>query len=145
MEFSNLPEKGTKEYAIANVLSRPDSLNGFYKSAKLGLEFEDIKDLPASIITSRANIADTITDEFRARGADLNDEAVLLEIREELSKRAFTPIRRSEAVMTAIFNLLGLVFYYAVALGIWGLALDKSPKRGGPAFHSRCSRAYLIR
>jgi len=43
-----------------------------------------------------------------------------------LSDIPVTPISKKDATMTAIWNSLGLMLYYGISIGIWGLIFKKS-------------------
>jgi hypothetical protein len=81
MKFmNNLPEKGTKEYALADVLSRPNAINGLYRKLKLPLEWENLNKKSAIYITHVADLADRVIQEARDNGKDLDNSKVQEEI-----------------------------------------------------------------
>ncbi len=79
--MNKLPEKGTKEYAMADVLSRPFGVNGLYDKLKLPLRYEDLSKKDAVYITHVADLADSQIREALNSGKDLNDSKVQEEIR----------------------------------------------------------------
>jgi hypothetical protein len=72
----------------------------------------------------KADSADKIIAEAEAQGKDTNNPDVMKELGKEINALG-TPIHRSEAVMTAISATLHMIFYYGIAIGIWGLAFRK--------------------
>jgi hypothetical protein len=79
--MSNLPEKGTKEYAMADALSRPFGINGLYEKLKLPLNYEDLNKKDPIYITHVADLADSKIREAINSGKDLDDPKVQDEIR----------------------------------------------------------------
>ena len=79
--MNKLPDKGTKEYAMADVLSRPFGVNGLYEKLKLPLRYEDLNKKDALYITHIADLADSKIREAVNSGKDLNDPKVQDEIR----------------------------------------------------------------
>lgn len=78
--MSNLLQKGTKEYALADVLSRPNAMNGFYTKLKLPLEWENLNKKDAFYITHMADLADRVIQEAIDNGKDLDNTKVQEEI-----------------------------------------------------------------
>lgn len=78
--MSKLPEKGTKEYALADVLSRPNAMNGMYKKLKLPLQWENLNKKDAIYITYIADLADRKIKEAIDSGKDLDDPKAQKEI-----------------------------------------------------------------
>jgi len=78
--MGELPKQGTKEYALADVLSRPNAINGLYRKLKFPLEWENLKTKDAMYITHMADFADNLIAEAISSGKDLDDP----EVREEL-------------------------------------------------------------
>ena len=66
-------EKGTRNYALADVLSRPNTINGLYKKLKLPLEYENLKKKEAIYITHIADLADKAIKEAVDLGEDLDN------------------------------------------------------------------------
>lgn len=78
--MKNLPQKGTKEYALADVLSRPNAMNGLYMKLKLPLEWENLNKKDAIFITHIADLADKTIQEAIENGKNLDDHKVQEEI-----------------------------------------------------------------
>lgn len=78
--MNKLPEKGTKEYALADVLSRPNAINGLYKKLKLPLEWENLNNKDVIYVTHRADLADRVIQEAIDNGKDLDDHKTREEI-----------------------------------------------------------------
>ena len=78
--MSELPKEGTKEYALADVLSRPNAMNGLYRKLKLPLEWENLNKKDAIYITHIANLADRAIQDAEKDGKDLDDKKVQEEI-----------------------------------------------------------------
>lgn len=112
-----------------DIYSRANSINGKYRIAKLELDnLAPIKDSDIFFLETlkmRADLADKMFSEAKSQGRDINDESVIKEIGEEIISLG-SPIRRHEAVMTAIFVALRLMTYYGVAISIWGGVFKKS-------------------
>lgn len=79
--MNNFPEKGTKEYALADVLSRPNAMNGMYGKLKLPLEWENLNNKDAVYITHTADLADEVIQKAIDGEKDLNDYKVQEELR----------------------------------------------------------------
>ena len=78
--MNNLPEKGTKKYALADVLSRPNAINDMYRKLKLPLEWENLNKKDAIYITHMADLADRVIQEAIDNGKDLDNTKVQEEI-----------------------------------------------------------------
>lgn len=78
--MDELPKKGTKEYALADALSRSNAINGVYKRLKFPLEYDDLVKKDAIYITHIADLADGLIAEATANNRDLDNPKV----REEL-------------------------------------------------------------
>ena len=74
------PKEGTKEYALADALSRPNAINGLYRKLKLPLEWENINKKDAIYITHIANLADRVIQEAVDKGKDLDNHKVQEEL-----------------------------------------------------------------
>ncbi|MBP9695359.1 MAG: hypothetical protein KBD73_03080 [Candidatus Magasanikbacteria bacterium] len=74
--MNELPEKGTREYVLADILSRPNALNGLYSKLKLPLEWEDLNKKDAAYITHVADLADRVIKEAIESGKNLEDQKV---------------------------------------------------------------------
>lgn len=79
--MNEFPEKGTKEYALADVLSRPNAMNGLYRKLKFPLEWENLNKKEAIYITHMADLADRVIQEAIDSGKDFNDHKVQEELR----------------------------------------------------------------
>ena len=79
--MDELPKEGTKEYALVDVLSRPNAILGLYRKLKLPLEWEDLNNKDATYITHIADLADRIIQEAIDAGKDLEDDKVQEELR----------------------------------------------------------------
>lgn len=78
--MSELPKNGTKEYALADVLSRPNELKGLYRKLKLPLRWEDLNKKEAAYITHIADLADKVIKEAVDSGKDLDNPKVQKEL-----------------------------------------------------------------
>ena len=78
--MSDLPKQGTREYALADVLSRENAMNGLYQKLKFPLEWKDLNKKEAVYITHMADLADRIIKEAIASGKDLDDRKVQEEL-----------------------------------------------------------------
>ncbi len=78
--MNNLPEKGTKEYALSDVLSRSNAMNGLYRKLKLPLGWENLNKKDAIYITHMADLADRVIREAIDNGKDLDSHKVQEEI-----------------------------------------------------------------
>ncbi len=78
--MSEFSKKGTVEYALADVLSRPNMLNGLYQKLRFPLMWEHLRKKDASYITHVANLADKIIAEAISNGRDLNNPNVKEEL-----------------------------------------------------------------
>jgi len=74
--MNELPKKGTREYALADVLSRPNALNGLYTKLKLPLEWKNLNKKDAVYITHIADLADRAIKEAIDNGEDLDNQKV---------------------------------------------------------------------
>lgn len=112
------------ELIMADLYSRPNAINGKYRVAKIGLNDLSVinkKDVfYLQTLKMKADLADIVIDEAESQGKNTNNPEIMKELGEEINS-AGTPIYRSEAVMIAIFSSLQLIFYYGVAVSIWGL------------------------
>jgi hypothetical protein len=114
----------------ADLYSRPNYMSGRYKAAKIvGLEnFEKIKSSDVFFLETlqvRANSADRIFDEAKAKGRDLNNASVLSELSKEINSLG-TPIHGSEAITAAIWCVAQVIVLYALVVGVWGVVFEKS-------------------
>jgi len=73
-------KKGTKEYALADVLSRENAINGLYKKLKLPLEWENLNKKDAIYITHIADLADRAIQDAINNGKNLENNKVQEEI-----------------------------------------------------------------
>lgn len=78
--MNGLPKKGTKDYALADVLSRPNAINGLYKKLKFPLEWEHLNRKDAIYITHIADFADKVIEEAKDDGKNLDDPKVQEEL-----------------------------------------------------------------
>jgi hypothetical protein len=78
--MDKIPKKGTKEYALADVISRPNAIAGLYKKLKLPLEYEDLNKKNAVYIIHIADLADKAIQTAIDNGKDLDDHKVQEEI-----------------------------------------------------------------
>lgn len=78
--MNELPEKGTKEYTLADVLSRPNAINGLYRKLKLPLEWENLNKKDAIYITHMADLADRVIQEAMDSEKDLDNRKVQEEL-----------------------------------------------------------------
>lgn len=78
--MSKLPKKGTKEYALADVLSRPNMLNGLYKKIGFPLGWEHLNKKDTFYITHVADLADRLIAESINNGRDLDDHKIQEEL-----------------------------------------------------------------
>lgn len=129
METKKVEDLNRGELIKADLYSRPNAMNGKYRSGNLGLdELVRIKDGDIFFLETlqmKANLADKMIAEAESQGKDTSDPKVMKELGEEIN-RVGTPLHRSEAVITSIFASLQLIAYYGIAIGIWGLVFKKS-------------------
>ncbi len=78
--MNELPKKGTKEYALADILSRPNAMNGLYRKLELPLEWENLNKKDAAYVTHVADLADRVIREAVDSGKDLDDHKVQSEL-----------------------------------------------------------------
>jgi len=78
--MSELPIQGTREYALADVLSRRNALNGLYQKLKFPLEWKDLNKKDAVYITHMADLADRVIKEAVDSEKDLNNQKVQEEL-----------------------------------------------------------------
>jgi predicted naringenin-chalcone synthase len=78
--MSELPKKGTKEYALADALSRVNAMNGLYRKLKLPLEWEDLNKKDAVYITHMVDLADRVIQEAIDNRKDLDDHKIQEEL-----------------------------------------------------------------
>lgn len=129
METKKFEDLNKGDQIKADLYSRPNAMNGKYRVGQLGLD--DLAGIKSSDIffletlKVRADSADRIIAEAETQGKDTTDPSVMKELGEEINALG-KPIHRSESIMTAIFNSIGLVLYYGIAFGIWGLVFNKS-------------------
>lgn len=113
----------------ADLYSRPNALNRKYRMGQLGLDkLEDIKSRDIFFLETlqvRADSADRMIEEAESQGKDTNDPNIMKEIGEEINALG-KPIHRSESIMTAMLVSLQVIFYYGIAIGIWGLVFEKN-------------------
>lgn len=113
----------------ADLYSRPNAMNGKYRSAQIGLDdFTEIKDRDLFFLETlkmKADLADKMIAEAETQGKDIDDPKVMKELGEQINTLG-KPIHRSEAVMTAVWCVLQLIISYAVVGGIWGLVFKKN-------------------
>lgn len=78
--MDKLPEKGTRDYALADVLSRPNTMNGLYGKLQLPLDYKDLNKKDPLFITHMADVADRAIQEALDAGKDLNNQKVQEEV-----------------------------------------------------------------
>lgn len=78
--MNNFPKKRTREYALADVLSRPNAMNGMYRKLKLPLEWENLNNKDAVYIIHTADLADEVIQKAIDEGKDLKDYKVQEEL-----------------------------------------------------------------
>ena len=78
--MNNIPKKGTREYALADVLSRQNAMNGLYRKLKFPLEWENLNKKDAIYITYLADLADRVILEAINNRKDLEN----IKVQEEL-------------------------------------------------------------
>lgn len=78
--MNEFPENRTKEYVLADVLSRPNAVNGLYRKLKLPLEWENLNKKDSLYITHIADLADKVIQEAVDSGKDLDDHKVQEEL-----------------------------------------------------------------
>ncbi len=71
--MNELSKKEAKEYALADVFSRPNAMNGLYRKLKFPLEWENLNKKDAIYITHIADLADRVIQEAINSGKDLDD------------------------------------------------------------------------
>lgn len=78
--MSEVPEKETREYALADALSRPNAMSGLYTKLKFPLEYKDLNKKDPIFIGHVIDHADKIIKEAMDSGKDLDDPKVQQEI-----------------------------------------------------------------
>ncbi len=81
MSMKELPKEGTKEYALADALSRSNAINGVYTKLKFPLDWEDLNKKDAIHITYLVDVADRIIKEAVDGGKDLGDHKIQEELK----------------------------------------------------------------
>ena len=114
----------------AELITRPNATNGKYRACKfrlvnLALEIKDSDIFHLEMLQMKANFADKIISEAESQGKDTTDPNVMKELGEKINA-AYTPIPKSESVMTAVIVSFRLIAWYGIAIGIWGLVFKKS-------------------
>lgn len=113
----------------ADLYSRNNAMNGKYKAGNLGLDdLAKIKDKNIFFLETlkmKADLADKMITEAESQGINTSDPQVMKKLGEEINEIG-TPLHKSEAVMTAVWCVLQLIFIYAIVGGIWGLVFKKS-------------------
>lgn len=74
--------------ARANILGRPNEMNGRYKAGNFGLDFWDEERLPEPLerIIQRADLADQLIAEAESHGQDVDNPMVLKELAAKVNK-----------------------------------------------------------
>jgi hypothetical protein len=91
----------------------------------LALEAKDSDIFYLQALQMKANFADKVIAEAESKGKDTTDPNVLKELGEKINA-AYTPIHKSESVMTAVFVSFRLIIWYGITIGIWSLVFNKS-------------------
>lgn len=78
--MTEIPKEGTREYALADVLSRPNAMNGLYGKFQLPLDYKDLSKKDPLFITHMADVADRAIQEAVDAGKDLNNQKVQEEV-----------------------------------------------------------------
>lgn len=129
METKRLEDLSKGDQIKADLYSRPNAINGKYKASNLGLDdLAGIKDKNIFFLETlkmKADLADKMIAEAELQGKNTSDSQVMKELGEGINATV-TPLHRSEAVMTAVWCVLQLIFIYTVVGGIWGLVFKKS-------------------
>lgn len=78
-----------KKYAIADILSRPNAMNGRYESGgfKLGYWYKDFTVEGPNVIRARADLSDQLIADARSSGKDVDNKSVLKNIAREANSR----------------------------------------------------------
>lgn len=131
MQTKKFEELSKGDQSKAGLYSRPNTINGKYRAAQIGLDEDDwsgIKDSDVFFLETlkvRADSADKIIKEAETQGKDTTDPNVMKELGEKINALG-KPIHRSEAITTAVFVSAQLIAYCGIAIGIWGLVFKKS-------------------
>jgi hypothetical protein len=116
-------------YILAELYSRPNATNGKYSACELGLyDLVNIKDIDIFFLENlqmKANLADKIIAQAESQGKNTNDPKVMKELGEVINAK-FTPIHRSESVMTSVLVSFYLIAGYGISIGLWGIVFKKS-------------------
>jgi len=78
--MNELPKHETREYALADVLSRSNALNGLYQKLRLPLGWKDLNKKDALYITHMADLADKIIKEAIDSKKDLHSQKIQEEL-----------------------------------------------------------------
>lgn len=110
-----------------DIYSRPNSLNGKYKAAKLELDnLSNISDIFfLQTMRMRADLADKVIAEAESKGIDTANSEVMRDLGKEIIAKG-KPIHRSESRMTAVIVSLQLITIFGLAGGFWGLVFTNS-------------------
>lgn len=129
MKMKKIEDLNQGELIKADLISRPNAINGRYRACQLGLDdLAGIKDNDIFFLETlrmKADLADRMIAEAESQGKDTADPKVMQELGEEINAVG-TPIHRSESIMTAVWNSLHLMATYGIVAGIWGLVFQKS-------------------
>jgi len=117
------------EYIIADLYSRPNTINGKYRTGKLGLDnLADINSKDIFFLETlrmKADLADKMIEEAESQGKNTEDAQVMRELGVEINAIG-SPVHKSESVMTALSVSLQLILYYGIAIGLWGLVFSQN-------------------
>ena len=127
MESKKFEDLSKVDQIIATLYARQNYINGKYRHGNLELDnLFNIKDnnmFYIETIKMKADLFDKMISEAELQGKDTTDPKIMKELGEKINT-SVTPINKKEAVMTSIFNSLGLIVYYGISIGIWGLVFN---------------------
>ncbi|MGW8184994.1 MAG: hypothetical protein ACWGHO_02690 [Candidatus Moraniibacteriota bacterium] len=115
----------------AELYSRPNAINGKYKTGQLGLELENLLEIKDSDIffletlKMKADLADKIIAEAELGGRDTNDSNIMKELGEKINAMG-EPLHKNEVMLDVIFAPLYFIVVYGITIGVWGIVFRKS-------------------
>jgi len=114
---------------LADIVSRPNSLNGKYKAAQIGLDCEKICNEKETLylegLKVKADFADKLFKEAEEQGKDTTNLSVLKNLGDEINSFC-KPLHKIEAIFTAIYISSVVIIVYGIAIAFWGIAFRKS-------------------
>ena len=129
METKKFEDLNKGDQIKAELYSRENALNEKYKVGQLGLD--DLAGIKSSdtffleTLKMKADLADKIIAEAELQGKNTSDPKVMKELGEIINAVGI-PVHKGESIMTAIFDSLGFIVCYGIAIGIWGIVFKRA-------------------